>query len=121
MIDKPNLYGRFEEGEQDERRSNEEERKLAMKVAHKALDVRQNGEPVQINTSSGISTIGLLGTVGLSAAAIVAAAFFLRSPATPVVPSAPTSAAPSYKWKIDFSLDPDGKIKLSDPVEMPKP
>lgn len=83
-LNKQNLYGEWLRGEKWKRR-------LQKATAHKAMDIAEE-EPVEVNVnkSTGISTAGLLGAVGLITIgnAILGAAFLFRqsAPAPQVVP-----------------------------------
>lgn len=90
-IDKDQHYGKFQAGEDRKSARQEAQHKLAMRIAHKAVDISDDSEEMKIEANrSGIGALGVAG-IALAAAAIpgiMGLAMFLNKPA-PVVEKVP--------------------------------
>ena len=91
-VSKELLYGKFEAGQ-------EKKEKLALKAAHKALDIADDGMNITAtthNTKQGINALGLLGATALPTVVLGGLALYLASqgqpPGKPVMPPAAESA-----------------------------
>lgn len=88
-IDKDALYGNFQ-------RHSDARNRLAMKAAHKALDIAD--DDMQINANkSGIGPMALVGTVlaATVAPSLLAGALLFKGPATPSTPVGPATTPPA--------------------------
>ena len=105
-VSKELLYGKFEAGQ-------EKKEKLALKAAHKALDIADDDMNITAtthNTKQGINALGLLGATALPTVVLGGLALYLASQGQPTKPV--VQPAESAKYDAVYERQqPDGTWK----------
>lgn len=100
------LYGRYEGWEDDERRRRQGQDKLALRLAHKALDI-----PIAPETEDMIHVDNRRYGLGFREVAVILAAsgiaagsyFALRETPPPSIPEKPATTDTDTQYRLDFS------------------
>lgn len=102
-IDKKLQYGKFQDGE-------DRKAKFRRKVAHKAVDMAMEDDPLQvINTKTGITTPGAVGIAAILGASALGYGYMNRPESPPAQPPAAVAGPYDSEYSVTF-YDKDGNL-----------
>ena len=118
--DKEYLYGRYQKQEDRMFKEAVEEHKLAMKVAHKSLDIPQEGDPLNIDArhstrKTGFGPLAVAAIAGITGLPAIALALLplLKGLTTPELPpglNPPVVSVPGKHTKEKVKVDYDAEV-----------